>query len=70
MGFMMGWAYGNVVQNFKDFKIFREMAIHFDSSIERHIGNSFVRSRSIIFMSVSSEAGLCSVYATVSNLIK
>ena len=70
MGFMMGRGIVILVKIEIDYKIFREIAILFSSSIERLIGNSFVGSRPIIFMLVSSATGMCSVYATVSNLIK
>ena len=71
MGFMMGEGIMILAEVEINYKIFREIAIPLSSSIERQIGNSsFVGRRPIIFISVSSATGLCSVYSTVSNLIK
>ena len=47
-------------------QIVREIAIH----LVRQMGNSFVGRRLINSLSVSTATGMCSVYATVSNLIK
>ena len=68
MGFLMGGGIVILAKIEIESKIFCEIAIHFSISIERQIGNSFVGSRPIIFILVSSATGLCSVYATVSIL--